>query len=68
MQDQDALGRCVVQPRPSQLDFFQLPQNILAEGFRTMNVVAGVGRVRSELAVQLPPGRSAPERVSEKVR
>ena len=55
MQDQHARSRGVVQARPGQLDFLQLPQDAAAEEFDGL-LVAGLGRVRSKLAVHLPPG------------
>ncbi len=54
MQDQDARSRGVVQARPGDLDFLQLPQDAAAEEFDGL-LVAGFSRVRSELAVQEPP-------------
>ena len=54
MQDQDARSRGVVQARPGQLDFLQLAENLCAKGVNGA-LVAGLVRVRSELAVHLPP-------------
>ena len=55
MQDQDARSRRVVQIRPGQLDLLQLAQGLPTKDFDN-SLVAGLGRVRSELLVQLPPG------------
>ena len=55
MKDQEARSRRVVQPRPGQLDLLQLTQNLPAEVLNGY-VVAGLGWVRSELAVHLLPG------------
>ena len=55
MQDQDATVRCVVQIRPGDLDLLQLAEALCAE-VSDDEFVAGVGRVRSELPVHLPPG------------
>ena len=53
-ENQDAPGRCVVQARPRHFDLLQLAQALCAE-VPNDEFVAGVGRVRSELTVQLPP-------------
>ena len=57
IEDQNAPRRSIVQVRPGQLDLLQLPQNILAE-VADGKFIAGVGRVHSELSVELPPGAS----------
>ena len=57
MQDQDAPGRRVVQIRPGQLDLLQLAQNLVPEVLNGL-VIAGFGRVRSELLVQLLPSEA----------
>ena len=62
MEDQDPPARRVVQFRPSELDLLQLAENLVPEGLNGV-VVAGLGRVRSELAVQEPP--SEPQRSAE---
>ena len=54
-EDQDASGRRVVQPRPGQLDLLQLAQTVLAEILNGA-IVAGLGRVHSELPIDLLPG------------
>ena len=55
MQDQHARSRRVVQLRPGELDLLQLAQHFFTEAADS-KFIAGLGRVRSELAVHLPPG------------
>ena len=62
-EDQDAFDRRVVQLRPGQLDLFQLAEALCAKGVNSA-FVAGVVRVRSELAVQEPPRE--PQRSTER--
>ena len=54
-QDQDPRSGRVVQLRPGQLDLLQLAEHLCAEVVNGA-LVAGVVRVRSELAIQLLPG------------
>ena len=54
IEDQNAPRRSIVQVRPSELDLLQLPQNTLAE-VADGKFIAGLVRVHSELAVDLPP-------------
>ena len=55
MQDQEARRSGVVQPRPGQLDLFQLAQTLPAEVVNSA-LVAGLVRVCAELTVNLLPG------------
>ena len=52
MQDQHPRSRGVVQVLPGQLDLLQLAENLVTEGLNGV-VVAGLGRVCAELAVQV---------------
>ena len=54
MQDQNARSGRVVQAGPRDLDLLQLAQAVLAE-IIDCNPVVRLGRMHSELAVQLPP-------------
>ena len=53
--DQKALGRRIIQFRPGQLDLDQLLENLTTEVLDGA-LVAGLGRVHSELPVERRPG------------
>ena len=55
MQDQKVLGHRIIQFRPGQLDLDQLPENLTTEVLDDA-LVAGFGRVHSELPVERRPG------------
>ena len=57
MQNQHARSRRIVQLLPGHLDLLQLAENLVPEGLNSV-VVAGFGRVRSKLAVQLLPSET----------
>ena len=62
-EDQHALGRRIVQLRPSHLDLLQLAQGVLAEIINSACVVR-LGRIDPELAVERRPGE--PQRSAER--
>ena len=61
------MGRHVVQLRPGDLDLLQLPQAVFAKVIGDA-LVSRLGRVYSELAVQLRAQESRSGRFSVKVR